>query len=121
MKVTIEKVLDAKESMGKLLQKDLPIKSSFKLSRLVKKLNEELEVFNEKRKDLFKKFGKELEDGRYHLGEEVAEDYNNNLKELLSVEIEIDFEPLKVDQLGENITISTTDLMQLDGFIDIDG
>lgn len=118
MKLTLKELLQNVESLGKLLNKELPVKTAYRLGKLSKALQSELDQFNLTRNNLIKKYGKE-KDGQYQIDpddKEALEKFNKEIEELLSVEINIDvYDPISVDELGE-IKLSAIDMSNLSVF-----
>ena len=129
----------------KLGQADVPIKTSYRISKLINKIKSELVIFNDKRNDIIKKFG-ELT-GEKRQGEEIKEikpmiaekdssgkdilDEEGNpvmvsnpkfakaqkeFEKLFEVETEIDFDPIEIECL-EGAKLSGFDLDALEKFI----
>lgn len=118
MKLTLKELLQNVESLGKLLNKELPVKTAYRLGRLSKVLQSELEQFNLTRNNLIKKYGKE-KDGQYQIDPDdkvVMEKFNEEIEQLLEIEINIDaYDPISVDELGE-IKLSPIDMGNLSIF-----
>lgn len=118
MKATLKEILQNVESLSKLLNKELPVKTAYRLGRLSKVLQSELDQFNLTRNNLIKKYGKE-KDGQYQIepdDKEALEKFNKEIEELLTVEINIDsYNPINVDDLGD-IKLSAIDMSNLSIF-----
>ena len=120
MKITLEKLFNIQQSLGKLLTQDLPVSVSFKLSRLAKKVKTEMDLLEENRVKLVKKYGgKEKNEN----GEEVVRvskknmtKFSEELKTLLDVQVEIEVETVSISELGD-LKLSALDLANLDDFI----
>lgn len=110
-------------ALNKLAVADVPIRTAWKLKGVLKVVNEELAKYEEVRKDLLTKHGRKKEDGSLDLGEknEVIFDkeemilFGKAYAELTN--IEIDIAQISVSELGNNIQITLTELMKLDGLI----
>jgi uncharacterized protein (DUF342 family) len=114
-------------SLDSLVNKELPIKLSYSLSKLIKNLESEYKILMEKRNKLIDKYAERddknnfvitNESGRQmtKIKNEFIDECQGKLQELFSIEIEIDFEPIPIDLLGD-ISISPKDLLVLDKFI----
>ena len=120
MKVSIREIYASRTSLGKLAQAQLPVKLSYDLAKLLKKLNDEYTLIEDQRVALVKKHGEEIDGGEFTIAnDEQKENFLNEFNELLDNDIEVDFEKINVDQLG-NISISPNELSSLsfifDGF-----
>ncbi|MCM1545315.1 MAG: hypothetical protein NC110_08460 [Ruminococcus sp.] len=115
MKVTYDQILAAREALGKLSDKALPMKEAVSLARLIKKLNSELEVFNDKQKELFEKYGKADENGGYMIEKEKQKAFAEKLKELLEVDIDIDADKVIIEK---EIEIEASIVLSTEGFVE---
>jgi hypothetical protein len=116
-------------SLQTLINKELPIKLSYSLSKLEKTLESEYKLLAEKKNELINKYA-ERDDknkvillnpdefGRQEIKikEGLKEESLTKLNELYNIETEINFEPISLDLLGD-ISISPKDLLVLDRFI----
>lgn len=118
MKLTLKELLQSVESLGKLLNKELTVITAYRLGKLSKALQSELDQFNLTRNNLIKKYGKE-KDGQYQIDPDdksAMEKFNKEIEELLTVEISIDvYEPIFIDDLGD-IRLSPIDMSNLSIF-----
>lgn len=122
----LARLIDIKfqSALVKLSKQDVPLSVAFKLKGINKVVNEELNKYEEVRKEALHKHGKKKEDGSLDL------DDNNNVKfegnslitfaseinELVSVEVNM--ASIKIADLGNNITMSMEDLLALEGLIE---
>ncbi len=124
VKIKLGSINDIVYSMKELVEKDLQIKVAYKLSKLLKILDNESQTFEEQRVKLFQKYGEKDENGNLKTYEgdkiNIAKDnlklFNTEFKELCNIEINIDFEPIKLDDLGD-IKLKTLTLYGLSDFI----
>jgi len=125
MKVTLEKVYVAQQSLTKLLSQDMPSSLAFRLSRLAKQVKSELDTFEENRIKLVKKYstsGKEKKSPAVDPEQSVKvhpdkmKEFSAELMAMLAVEIELDFEPISVKDLGD-VKISAIDLVNIEPFV----
>jgi hypothetical protein len=122
--IKLGSINDIVYSMKELVEKDLQIKVAYKLSKLLKILDNENQTFEEQRIKLFQKYGVKDENGNLKTYEgdkiNIAKDnlklFNTEFKELCNIEINIDFEPIKLDDLGD-IKLKTLTLYGLSDFI----
>ncbi len=111
MKIQIKEVVNNVENIKALQEVSLPIKVSYKIKRLVDKLNPIVKSYEEKRTDLVKEFGEKQEDESVSVTDpEKLKLFVEKLNELLAIEEELDFEPIKLEELGE-ISIAPKDLV----------
>jgi hypothetical protein len=111
-----------------LSNKIVPIRISYKLLQLWKKVGQAQEVYLEAKKKIIDEFVEKdennkpvIENNTFKIPEEKTEDFNRKMAELLFLETEIDTEKIKVrlDDLPEGI-VSATDLSLLELFIEFE-
>lgn len=122
-----ERIVNTINALVKLNNTQLPIKVAYAISKNVNKIESELKVYNTERNKLANKYGekdkegklKVDENGNVPLKEEYIEDYNRDIKELLSIENEIDIHMIKLDDLlNSNYDISPAELSAIDFMIE---
>ena len=107
MNLSNEKLVNTINVLGKLNNAQLPIKVAYAISKNVNKIESELKVYNTEKNKLVNKYGekdkegklKVDENGNIPLKEEHIEDWNRDIKELLSIENEIDIHMINLDDL----------------------
>lgn len=115
MKATYKQIVSSIESLGKLSKKELPMREAIALARLIKKLNGELEVFNDKQRELFKKYGTEDESGGFKIEKECQADFSKEFDELLNVEIDIDAEKAVIEK---EIDVEAAIIIDTENFVE---
>ena len=116
MKTTLNQLLNCRGSLAKLAQKDVPIRVAFRLSKLIKMVEKELVSFEEMRAKLLAKY--EIPPGGKIEDQEKQEKFNKEFIELLNMEVELDFEPVLLSELGTGeINLSTFDIAVLVPFL----
>jgi hypothetical protein len=131
VKISVKKLLTPSftESFDKL--KRVPTFSgevTFKIRRMGKKIEKELEVYNEVRLEALKEVSKKNEAGEhiltfndkgqemYQIIPEKRKDFDERVKELQKVEV--DLEKISYATLGETHGLSAHDLIQLDFIVE---
>ena len=113
-------LLAALPALQKLGGQDLPLKTLYKVSRMLKKLDENLNFFNKRREDLIVKYCV-VRDGKPVPKDENREEYNAKFAELLDLDVELDeIEPVVIP-MSENLVLSYNDLVALEAFVQIKG
>lgn len=105
MKVTLNQIVSSVDGLKALLDVKLPFKISYRISKLVNnKLESELKIYNELRNKLITDLGEKNEDGNYQVKDpKKLEEFTEKMQELLNQEVELDFEPLKVEDIGDAV------------------
>jgi hypothetical protein len=117
MKITISEILNGKPVLEKLVDKEISIKTAYKLSRMIKVLNEELQTFEESRQKLVQQYGEVQEDDSIAVQEDNIEAFNTELADLLTAEIEVGCEPMNIDEFADSVEMKTAELMMIEKFI----
>ena len=123
IKVSFSEIESIISSLKVLASKELPYKISYAFKKLMKQLYSEYEIYQEERNQIIDKYAERDEQGNIkqngniiNLKSNCVELAQSKLRELNSVEFEVDFSPISIESLGE-ITISPKDLFNLDKFI----
>lgn len=108
MPITTEKALKAHLTLQNLLKADSDNKfvfktaTRFKLAQNLRKVTPIQEDAEKERNGLIVKLGSTDEKGNTIVQQENVAAFQQGIQELLAVKVEVEFIPLKVDDLGEN-------------------
>jgi len=114
-----------KELMIKLINAEVPMKTAVKIKKVSEFLDEKLTNYETARVDLIKKYADLDENGDIIVdsdnnatfsSQESRIEFAKELSELVSVDLEI--KKIPIEELGDNISLSTTDLIILEDIID---
>lgn len=125
IQVTLNDILNNAEIFRELSAKALPVKTAFKIARLIRELNKENTTFDESRRQIIEKFAERDENGRIkqtpegniQLQQDKIEECNNELVELLNTTIEINVDKINIDALGD-IELTPAQMINLEAFIE---
>ena len=133
MKISLNEVRGMQAGLDVILAKEIPIKPAYWLARFLDKIRSEMEAMEKARmklveklakkdkdgKPLFKKDkdGKQIEPSQYDFTDENMAKFQAEFDELGKEEFEIDFKPIKLDQLGD-INLKPIVLVQLGKLIE---
>lgn len=126
IKLTNERIINIINTLGKLNNSQLPIKVAYAISKNVNKIESELKIYNTEKAKLMDKYCEKDEEGKLkadeygnvNIKEEHREDWNRDIKELLSIENEIDIHMIELcDLLNSNYSISPAELTVIDFMI----
>lgn len=124
IKVTLADAISAVPALESISQHNFNGINAFKIARLIRELNKEVELFNQERRNLIEKYCERdkngemvTEDGNIRLQESYIDNFNNTLQVMLDSEIEINASPLKIDSL-EDITLTPQQAMSLEPFFE---
>ena len=133
MKLTNGDIFGAQEPLRAIMEQKFPVMVSYRLSKLVMKLNEPFKVIEEVRNGLIKKYGETDEKGQTR----VKEDGENfpkfvaEFNELMAQEVEVAIEKVKLPEkvastcdkchhnMDRELEIEPKILMALDKFIEV--
>ncbi len=102
MKIKLADVINNQDNIRALQEVKLPVKISYRIKRLVDRLQSPLKTYEEKRNELVKEFGDEQEDKTFAVKDpEKLKLFMAKFNELVQVEEEIEFEKIKIDDLGD--------------------
>jgi len=120
LKLTIAEIFNAREPMNELAKAKLPVKSSLSLLKLIRKLEEHYEPADKVKLGLVQTYGHPVENqpGNFSCGpaDKGWPKFCEEFGELVSQEVEVVFEPVK---LPDTLEISPFTLMALEKFITI--
>ena len=114
-----------KEIIKKLMEQPLPIKASYKLAGIVKKVDEENARFEEVRQASLKNFGTKNEAGNLQIDEnnnvkftqENLIEFSKQLAELGQEDVE--FQSIKISDLGDKVELTPSEMLIIaDLFVD---
>lgn len=118
MVVTLGELVNADQALARLAEQKLPIKVSWLLGKLVKRVREEVAEFHTHRNAWIQELG-QTEDGRtwtIEAGSSNQAEFTKRLSELVALEVELAWVPLQVSALG-SIEVSVADLIVLEPFL----
>lgn len=119
MKLTIQEVYDIGEGLVDLSKKEFAVKTSFRIGRNHKKIEQEINIAEKTRKKIVEKHSDgEVGDGKVKLKRDTIEEYKQELEELMSQEIDIKLSKIYLHELGDSISPRT--LLLLDSIISED-
>tara|TARA_Y100000310_G_scaffold344041_1_gene454715 strand:+ start:2377 stop:2760 length:384 start_codon:yes stop_codon:yes gene_type:complete len=111
MKITYEQLYMSYPIFNHLLNESLPIKTSLKFQELVESVNPYLLEIENIQNGLIEKYSeKTKEEGVVQIIEEKRDVFLKELEEALDKDIELKWESIKLDELGEDISISVRGL-----------
>jgi uncharacterized membrane protein YheB (UPF0754 family) len=101
MEIALNEILKAKKAIEKLLNSDLPIKTSYKLSKVIDQLNDEYNKIGEAQRKIMKKYGEEKEGDNVIVSPDKRDEFQKELDDFLKEKTVIDFQPISIEDLGD--------------------
>lgn len=87
-----------KKHVNGFLELNIDQASKYYVHRLLSKIQDEKKIIESSKLDLFKKYGNE-EDGKLVIGQENQQNFLQELNDLMSNEIELEYKPIKIETL----------------------
>ncbi len=119
LKLTLGDLKMKEASLGNLLNTKLPVKASYRMSKLSKIIINELKELEEQRVKLVEKYGEKTDQG-FAIKPDNAEmwkAFHDDYKELLKEEVALSFIPVLLNDIPDNV-LSAIDMMHLSEFIE---
>jgi len=111
MKVSLFEIYSSVSVLNKLVDLALPAKSSYKFVKIMKKFNEELKMMEDERQKLINKYGEEKE-GTVIVLDGNRETFLKEFGDLLETQIDVDWDPISIDSLG-NVELSVAEITKI--------
>ncbi len=127
MKITLRNILEGQETLQKLSNQPLKGRTAFQVGRLLKKLEEVLNAYNDTRLKLIEKYAKRKDDGDFELNDkneyqftqENMQAYVEEINKLILEEVEIEAKPIPFEDI-ENLEFTAAEATFLEPFLDIE-
>lgn len=117
IELTLATLLGSQKAVTWLVSQRLPIQTAFKLARLTKAINAELQTFDETRRALCERFGTLRDDkSKYDIPPAKQDEFDKEFATLTAMQIELPGTPLRAAELGR-VEMSADDLMALEWLI----
>lgn len=123
--VTLNDILNSSETFREISTKSVPVKTAFRIARLIRELDKENVTFDESRRKIIEKYAerdenggmKQTDEGNVILQQDKINECNSEMLDLLNTEIEINVDKLHVDDLGD-IELTPAQTLSLEAFIE---
>ena len=109
IKVSLNEILNASEAFNTIMQQQFKGSLAFKIARLARELNKEVETFNTERQKLLNEYCEKdengelltLENGNVQVKPDKVNEFNEVFRSLLQTEVEINAEKFSADLIDE--------------------
>lgn len=120
----LRNIVECADIMRELSTKSLKGRVAFRVARLLRELEKEFTLFNEKRMDLIKEYAqkdengemKSDENGNVTLDQDRLTEFYQSLDDLLNADVEINAEKIDAEDLGD-VEFTPTQIISLEPFI----
>lgn len=123
VKLSNRRLLEDIQRLGRISQKQLPVKISYAVAKNISKIESELKVYNKERQKLIDKYAKKddkdnpIADEKGQIEFQNQKGWDKDIKILLDIENEIDVHTFSINLL-EGFNISPAEMQALDYMID---
>ena len=114
MKLTLGQMYTMQNALESLIRMKVEAKTAWQFGRLAKDIRENLQGLEVHRRALFEKFGTKIDD-RIEVEDDKKDEFQKEWTELVMQEVEIDWDPVSIDELGSQ-TVSIADMAELSPF-----
>lgn len=123
--LTINEIINSVPVLEKISQFSTNGIVAFKIARLIRELNKEIELFEKQRVEMIEKYCERdesgqmvmIDDSQVKIKEDNISKYNNELREILNTQVEINANKIPLNSL-EEIKISPQDALLIDNLVE---
>ena len=108
IKAKISDIINSQNVLKELSEKPVRVRTSFAIARIIRQVENEMQTFEKARAELINRYGvkdengnPKIENGQIPIVLELVDKYNSEVKELLDTYINLEVEPLKIEDLDE--------------------
>ena len=122
MKVTMEQIVDFRNSSDFFISTQVPLVGAYKINKIRRAADKEFEFYREKFQEIVNKYAKKDEEGNVMFSDDGAQimiqqdkiqECNEELDALQTLEVDIDNYGLTLENLGNNIECTPAQLEAL--------
>ncbi len=110
-------LINAKDAFEELVNTPLPAAVAYRLQRVARVVQPEFRSFEELRVKLVHELGEKGEDGATVVTAKNMPAFNEQVAALLNEDVELNFKPLAIEDLGDT-AVTAADLLLLDWLFD---
>ena len=100
--------------LSEFIKKELPISCAWRLNRFLNSSLKEEEKIEQFRIELIKKYGEEIEEGKWEVKKDNLDNFVSEFNDLLNEQVEIDFQQISVEILEKpNIEITLEQIQMI--------
>ena len=125
IRVNLNEILNASDTFSKIMEQSFKGSLAFKIARLARELNKEVETFNAERQKLLDKYCVKTDDGNFDIDEngniklksETIQEFNEEFNALLETEVEINADKLPMDKI-DDFDLTPQQMLVLENFFE---
>ena len=113
MKISYEQLYRSYPTFKHLLKEPLPIQTTLKIKTFLEEVNPHLQQIEHIQADLLRKYTKETSEGVFEMTNENKKEFITELQNSLTSEITVEWNAIKISDLGSTIKISAAGLKDI--------
>lgn len=125
IKVKLGDIVNSVDTFQAIMQQSFKGSLAFKIARLARELNKEMETFNEQRRKIIDDYCvkdengeiKTLENGNIQISPDRIQDFNTEITNVLETEVEINADKLPMDKI-DDFEISPQQMLDIEKFFE---
>jgi len=119
MKIKILELKEIVKVINKIMSSDFPIVVSFRLSKMIKPINDILKMVTEKEEQLYKKYGETNKD-KINVKPENFDIFNKEFYEFVNEEVDINVDKINIKDI-EKVELKPIEIELIKDFLIIEG
>ena len=125
IKIILNDVVNATGTFNKIMQQSFKGSLAFKIARLARELDKEMQTFNEERQKIIQKYAKKDENGELITDEngnvtfdtDKVQEVNEEFNSLLSTELEVNADKLPMDYM-DSFELTPQEMLGIEMFFE---
>lgn len=125
IKVSLNDILNASTTFSTIMNQSFKGSLAFKIARLARELNKEVETFNEERQKILQAYCEKdengelvtLENGNVKVKDDKIQEFNDEFTSLLNTEIEVNADKLPLDKI-DDFDITPQQMLNIEMFFE---
>lgn len=125
IKIKLSDVVNATETFNKIMQQSFKGSLAFKIARLARELDKEMQTFNSERQKIIQKYGEKDENGELKIDENgnvkfensKIQEINDDFSSLLNTDLEINADKLPMDSI-DAFEITPQEMLRIEIFFE---
>jgi hypothetical protein len=119
MKIKVLELKEIVKVINKIMSSDFPVVVSFRLSKMIKPINDILKMVTEKEEQLYKKYGETNKD-KINVKPENFDIFNKEFYEFVNEEVDINVDKINIKDI-EKVELKPIEIELIKDFLIIEG
>ena len=125
--LTLNDIFNAVPALREISSKEFPGSTTFKIARLIRELDKEIQLFEEERMKIANKYGEKdengnlipQENGTIKIPDDKVQECNEEFQALFNTQVEINANKLPIE-IFDSIEMTPTQAMNLEAIVDFE-